>query len=257
MAANISLDGAQAILTYAFKDPRWKMKLLIGALLGFAGFIIPILPGIFLVGYSATIMRQIIVQNEGASLPEWDDWGTLFMRGLRLSGAMFIFFFPIFLLMIIGYFVMMVPLFAEMFSGVRYGADVSRLVGFQILGMFGGMGVFMFGMLLSLLMSFFVPPALAHQVAKDSFAAAFHIRDWWRIFKANLGGFFAALVLIGGLYILLIFVVQMIYMTLILCFLLPILMSLLMIYLSVVSAAAVGEAYRRGVEKLMLESTEA
>jgi hypothetical protein len=250
MSTNISLDGTQAIFTYAFKDPRWKMKFFIGTLIGLLGYIIPVLPGILLIGYGATIMRQIIVDNAGPSLPEWDDWGTLFSRGIKMFGAMFIYFLPVTILVVGGYVLMMFPMFAAVFSESRYGAPSSNLVGFQVLGMFGGMAMFFIGMFLSLPISLFLPPAIAHGVAKDSFAAAFHIQEWWKVLRANLGGFFTAFVLIGGIYFILIFIAQMVYMTIILCFLLPILLNVLMIYMSMVSAAAVGEAYRRGVEKM-------
>jgi hypothetical protein len=250
MNTPVSLDGAQAIFTYAFKDPRWKMKFLIGTLLGFAGYIVPILPGLFLLGYSATIMRQIIVDNADASLPEWDDWGTLFKRGLRLFGNMIIFMLPVIIFALGGYALMMLPMFGNIFSQSRSGIPSSDLDPSSFFGMVAGMGLFVLGMLLSLPISLLLPPALAHGVARDSFAAAFNVREWGKILRANLGGFFTAFVLIAGVYFILIFALQMIYMTIIFCFLLPFLLSFLMMYMSVVSAAAIGAAYRRGAQNI-------
>jgi hypothetical protein len=250
MNTAISLDGAQAILTYPFKDPRWKMKILIGALIGFAGRFIPIVPSILLLGYSATIMRGIIVDNAGASLPEWEDWGTFFSRGLRIFGVMVIFLLPIIVLFVGAYFLMMIPFITAVTTADQYGRSMSsELTGFQILGSFGGLGMFLLGLLLSLPISIFLPPAIAHSVAKDSFAAAFHFREQWKILRANFGGFFTSIILLMGLYYLLIFAMQMMYFTVILCCLLPIVISLVTLYMSLVSAAAVAEAYRRGVEK--------
>jgi hypothetical protein len=248
MPVNISLDGAQAIFSFAFKDPRWKMKFLIGTLLGFAGYIVPILPGLIVLGYGATIMRQIIVDNAGASLPEWDDWGKLLSRGFKMGSAMFIFMLPVIILFVGGYFLMMFSFFGSVFSQSNSAADTSAPTVMFLLGSFGGMTMFVVAMLISLPLGLLLPAAVANGVAKDSFLAAFHLREWWKILRVNAGGFFTALVLVYGSYVLLIFALQIVYMTVILCFLLPLLANILSFYLTIVCAAALGEAYRRGAE---------
>jgi len=250
MNTAISLDGVQAIFSYAFKDPRWKMKFLIGTLLGFAGFIIPILPGIFLLGYCATIMRQIIVEHADPSLPEWADFGALFSRGLKMLGNSIIFSLPVAILAVGGYALMMIPIFADAITQRSSNNFYAPMGGLQMFSMLAGMGVFSLGMLLTLPILFFMIPAITHGVAKDSFSAAFHVREWWKILRANVGGFMTALVVIWGAYFLLVFGLQILYMTIILCILIPFVMSILMFYMSLVTAAAVAEAYRRGVEKL-------
>jgi len=249
MNTAISLDGTQAILTFAFKDPRWMMKLLIGTLLGFAGRFIPILPGILVLGYCATIMRGIIVDNAGASLPEWDDWGNLFSRGLKLFGVMAIFLLPVLIFLVGGYFMMAGPIYFNVITENSNSMGHSGLGSFQVLMMFIGMAMFFLGLILCLPIGLVLPVAISHSVAKDSFAAAFHFREQWKILRANLGGFLTCLALIIGIYYLLITGMQIIYFTVILCCLLPFVMSIAMFYMSLVSAAASAEAYRRGVEK--------
>ena len=60
MSTSFSTQGFQDLLAFPFRAPGAKMKLFILAILGFAGFIIPILPGVFLIGYGGLIMRRII-----------------------------------------------------------------------------------------------------------------------------------------------------------------------------------------------------
>jgi hypothetical protein len=119
---------------------------------------------------------------------------------------------------------------------------------------FGGMALFGIGMFFSLILWVFLPPAFAHVAAKDSFSAGFQFREWWKIFRANIGGFILSMVISGGLYMALIFAMQIIYMTIILCILLPFLMAFMSAYLSIVISVLIAQAYRDGVLKLEEQS---
>jgi hypothetical protein len=143
---------------------------------------------------------------------------------------------------------MMLPIFGEIFSNGLHNSGNSEIAGAQLLGMFGGMALFVIGMILTFPISIFLPAAIAHGIAGDSFIAIFRIGAWWKILRANIGGFFTAFVLIMGLYMILIFALQVVYMTLILCFLLPFMSAILMFYLTLVCAVAIAEAYRRGAQ---------
>jgi len=243
------LDGVQTILSYPFKAPGWQFKFAIGAVLSFASYIIPILPGIVMMGYMAKIMRDTIVDNAEPSLPEWTDWGNLFSRGFKVFGATMVYMLPASMLMIGGYIIMIVPMFLSGFDGSSYGTS-SRLVGMEMLGVFGGMALFFLGFIFMIPLSLILPPVIAHVVAKDSFVAAFHIREWWTILRANFWGFFTAMAIISGVYMILFMVVYAFYFTIILCFLMPIGLSILIAYLSMISAVTIGEAYRKGTENL-------
>src|SRR5689334_13733097 len=117
MNKTYSLDGVQAILSYPFKAPGWKIKFLIGAALFFANYIIPILPAIALLGYSARIMHDIIADNAEPSLPEWEDWGDFFSRGLKVFAATFVYLLPAILMLVTGYVIMIVPVFLVGLAG--------------------------------------------------------------------------------------------------------------------------------------------
>jgi hypothetical protein len=250
MNKTYSMDGVQAILSYPFKLPGWQSKFLIGAALFFANYFIPILPGILVTGYFAQIMRAVIVDNAEPTLPEWDDWGKLFSRGFKVTCATTIYLLPALLLIFVGYLMMYVPLIMSSFSsGSGYG-PYSGMAGASIIGMLVGMGMLFLGLILYFPLLLILPPALTHLVAKDSFTAAFRITEWWAILRANFWGFFTAFAIITGVYMILLMIVYVFYFTIILCFLFPVGLSGIVIYLSVVSAPLLGEAYRKGVENL-------
>jgi hypothetical protein len=253
MNKTYSLDGVQAILSYPFKLPGWQSKFAIGVVLFFANYIIPIIPGIFIAGYFARIMRPVIVDEAEPVLPAWEDWGDLFKRGLRLSCASLIYLFPAIFLLVVGYLIIYVPLFMNIVSSSgRYGIDSTsrNMFGMNTIGMFAGLGMIFLGFILYVPLAFMLPPALAHLIAKDSFAAAFRVREWGAILRANFWGFFTALAVTIGIYTILFMAVYMLYFTIILCFLMPIGMGIIIFYLSVISAPMLGEAYRKGVENM-------
>ncbi len=98
-----------------------------------------------------------------------------------------------------------------------------------------------------------MPPMLAHVAATNSFTAAFHVRAWWHILRANFGGFAVALVLTVGTYMALAVVMQALYFTLVLCIIVPFLIAFMSAYLTVIGNALYAQAYREGVAKLQPE----
>ena len=106
------------------------------------------------------------------------------------------------------------------------------------------------GFVLMLLLSVLLPSALGHLVAKEQFSAAFRAREWWPIFRANLSGFLLSYLLLFGAVYVFSFAIQILYLTIILCFLLPFVMAFFGTYLGFVSSALIGQAYGVGVEKV-------
>jgi hypothetical protein len=87
-------------------------------------------------------------------------------------------------------------------------------------------------------------------IAEESFGAAFHVSGWWRNFKANLGGYLITYVLLVGILGIMYLGFYLMYMTLVLCWLLPFILSAFAVYAGFVSAALFGQAYRTGKENL-------
>lgn len=86
-------------LTYVTEDPRWVSKLLIALVVSFFSFLF--FPIFFLLGYAVAITRNV---KDGAAtpLPEWEDWGKLFMDGLYVFIAQFVYTLPFIILICIA-----------------------------------------------------------------------------------------------------------------------------------------------------------
>lgn len=83
--------------TFAFKDPRWLEKILIGGLFWIATFLL--FGWFFILGYMARIVRSVVAGVDDR-LPEWDDLGEMFVEGLKLFVVAFLWYLPIFLVMV-------------------------------------------------------------------------------------------------------------------------------------------------------------
>lgn len=243
-----ALDGLEGLLSYPFKSSGWQSKFVIGTALWFANYIIPILPSLLVLGYFAGIMRGVILDGSAPELPEWQDWGKLLSRGFKVFAATLIYMLPAVLLLIGGYLIAYVPFFFVTISTNGSYNPGNSLLGFEVLAFIVGIFMMVIGFVLYLPLIVILPPAITHLIAKDSFAAAFRIREWWAILRANAWGFFAAAAFLVGVYSLLLFVSYLFYFTVILCFLFPLVLGVIMMYLSVVAAPVLGEAYRKGAQ---------
>jgi hypothetical protein len=94
-----NMDFGRAI-TYITEDERWLTKIGIGGLLMLATIFL-IFPIIWLIGYQIAIMRNVIAGKE-RPLPEWEDWGQLFMDGLMVTIALIVYTLPLTILLCIG-----------------------------------------------------------------------------------------------------------------------------------------------------------
>ena len=257
MNTNSMLQELQRFLLFPVKGADERKRLLAGALLGFAGFIVPIIPGIFLLGYAGLIMQNIIQEKAEPSMPAWKDWNKMFMLGLKMGCAGFIYCLPALIVMFGGYAIMIIPTFIQAFSNSHTYYQPSSVFATSLLGTFGGMALFGIGLLLFVPLWLVLPAVISHVAATDSFQAAFHFKDWWRILRANIGGFAITLILAAGLSFVLVFAIEILYMTIILCIVIPFLMAFLIAYLTIAVYALFAIAYREGREKaLQVEKVE-
>ncbi|MCB0195260.1 MAG: DUF4013 domain-containing protein [Anaerolineae bacterium] len=255
MSSSFTTDNLQALAEYPFKDPEWKQKLLIGGLLLFAGYIIPFIPMIFVYGYVAQIMHRIIVEQGAPFLPAWDDWGRLFSDGLKIVGVTFIYSLPAIIFVCGGYaFFFGSAVFIEIMTNSGGGGDTLAplipLVSMAIF--FGGFSLGMLSLLVAILV---MPVAVGHLIATGEFNAAFRVREYWPIFRANMAGFLISYVLLFGLFMLLSFVMNIFYFTIILCCFVPFISAAISIYMMIIGSVLFAEAYRDGVQTLQSEAT--
>lgn len=246
--AELTTYSMQDVLSYPFKDPRWKSKLGLGVLLTVAGMFVPVIPSLFVIGYGYQILHRLVVERGDLYLPEWDDWGKYFKDGWRLFAMWFVYMLPSLVTSLIGV-VAYIAMFVTMIAAEGSGNDEAAMI-----PMFITMAVLFLSMALSMLLamaaSLIVPPATAHTVARDSFSAGFDFTGWWKVFKANLGGFFLALVIVMGLLGIVYMLSYIFYMTIVLMCMLFIFPMLVGFYIMLVGCAMTGLAYREGIDRL-------
>jgi hypothetical protein len=248
MSESLSTKSLQSMLTYPFKDPDWVGKFFTAVGLTFAAGIVPLIPALFVNGYVYRIMHNMIVDKEDPSMPQWTDWGKLLSDGWRMFAVTFLYQLPMLLIAVMGfgfYFVSFIGLMASQ------GSDPNSPAG---LFFFIPLAVLMFSMLaasLLFILTFCVlPAALCHTVAHDSFSAGFDFSGWWKVMRANPGGFGVALLVLFGLISVTYMAANLFYMTIVLMCLMFLILMVGMVYIELVGAVLIGQAYREGVEKM-------
>lgn len=238
------------LLTFPFRDAKWKEKMLVGSLIAFAGFMIPFIPQLLLTGYGVQMARRMVLENTEPYLPEWNDWGGLLMDGLRVGLARFIYLLPVFVPFICGY----LGMFGFVFTGAvleENGRVGREALEFLIpLGFLVFFGFFSITMILAIPFSLVTMAVSTHVAVKREFTAAFRFSEWWPIFRGNLSGYILGFLLLLGLGIVAGFALQIIYFTIILCFILPLVIAVYAYYASLIYEAVFAQIYREGVQKL-------
>jgi hypothetical protein len=258
MSAESSMAPLKRLLRFPFQEAQWQGKFVIGSALGLAGSVIPIIPTIFVWGYCLRVMRQAIA-GQAPALPQWDEWSDLFRDGLSAFAIGLVYFLPALLVWLVGMGLYFAGSFYLPFAAATGGDEVEIITQFMLIT-FGSMAVMFLAMalgtLLMILGAIALPMATAHFVAEGRLGAAFRVRQWWRILKADRLGYFAAWVVVAGIFAVLYAAMMVLYSTMILCVLIPILAAPISFYLFLVGAAVFGETYRDSAAVLP-EITEA
>jgi hypothetical protein len=258
---SFTTDNLKELLAFPFQDDDWKNKLLIGTLIVFAGFAIPLIPFFFLYGYMMQIMHHIIVEKGKPFLPKWDDWGKLFVDGAKLLGAVLIYMLPIIILITLGTFIVIFLPMLGIPVAIAGGEENSEAAGatMAVLGMVSMIVFFILmgaGMIIGLAIGIVIPAIMGHVAATGEFGAAFRLKEWWAIFKANVGGFLLAYLIVFAISMVLNSLLMFLYCTIILCCIVPFLTAPITLYTLIISGALFGEAYREGVEKTELKTVD-
>ncbi len=254
MNLSASMQSMKDLILFPLRDERWKNKLLIGTGITFAGMIIPFIPLLFIGGYGARLLRAGAANSDAERLPEWDDWGELLLDGLRLVGAGLLVSLPALLLMGFGWvFYMFGAINMSTVGNYPSTSDVMLMMG-SMLVMFLTMGL---GMILALAAGLICQPALAHVAVQRRFSALFDVQGWLRILRANFGGFALAMLLFFTLYTLMMFAFQILYLTIVLCFVAPLLLMPAAFYCGLIYYRLIGQAYGDALRKLELSPSEA
>lgn len=242
------LAHIQRLLSFPWRAPDRGNRLTVFFLLSFANMIVPFIPMFFLSGYCAEIKRRIVTEDEEPSLPPWDDFGGYFVRGLRVFAAGFLYMLPGLILLFGGYALLILPVFILPFAAEGMDLQIGGLL--FSLSMFGGWFAIMLGFPLMMLLGAITPVITTHVSVESRFAAAFEINKWFPILRRNLGGFLLAFAILTGIFYILYFLLMIVYMTVVLCLLVPFLMTALVGYIMLVSAPLMAYAYKDGQAKV-------
>ena len=173
----MALDIGKA-LKFPTEDENWIVKILIGTVL----MIIPIV-NFIPIGYVYNIFKKVLNKEE-PNLPEWGEWGDLFIRGLMVFLIMLVYIIVPWILLMIGGGIMT--------AGANN--DSGALTGL------GGFVMFIGG-LLYLVVALLVPFAIAHYAKNgEEFGAIFKFGDIiGNLFKA-IGDYLLAIVVMIGVF---------------------------------------------------------
>lgn len=165
----------------------WILKVLVGGIIN----IIPIV-NFLSCGYNLKVMGNAIESK--SEMPEWADWGNLFVRGL-------IAFIITFVYLIIPIIVLLVSLGGMMFtilSGALYGN-----MGMAMGAIGGAMGGIVIGLVLLLVFGFLIPMAIAMYIKEDNISAAFRFGEVVSRIKSVFGDYLTVYIVLLALWIIL------------------------------------------------------
>lgn len=248
MAEESIFHQLRLVYRFPFQKPRWQSRYLIGVGFSILGFIVPVIPWIFLAGYLMRVLRNSIDGKE-MELPEWDDWGGLALDGLRYLVVTTIFLLPSILVFIFGMGFYFFTFFAGMAGAAARESSGSLPPFFVLGGMLILFVTMLLGMLLGLLGTIPLPMALAHCAAQRRLGAAFQFGAWWPLIWANKLDYFIAWANCAGLFMILYLAILLIYYTIVLICLTPILAALIGLYVSLVFVALFGRYYRENLAR--------
>jgi len=246
MSKTAMISSLRPFFRFPFEGPEWQKRFLIGAGLILAGFVVPLIPLVFVLGYVLQVMRRAAT-GEDLELPPWDDWGQLALDGLRSMLIGLVYLGPGFLVFYGGMALYVVASLALPLGMELGGAAAEQwLLAFFLVAM-----AIMFlsmagGLVLTVLGAIPMPVASVHFAVEGELGAAFRVREWWAILKANRWGFLIAWLLVAGLMTTWYLLLMLAYYSVVLCCLLPIAGAPAGLYLILVSAALFGHAYREG-----------
>ena len=183
--------------TYMFDDERWVQKLVIGGLLALVSVIplVNVFTAPVIMGYSLRLLRNV-AQKEEKPLPEWDDWGGDWVRGILAILAGIIYAIPIWIVSLFSW-------IASYMAGYNDPAQVDGFLGFCMVVLS------CLSALWGLLIAIVYPAAQIKYATEGQFASFFKFGEIFPFIRDNLSNYIVAILLtlvaglIGGLGVIL------------------------------------------------------
>ncbi len=192
--------------TFVGEDPKWVTKVLIGGGMLLLAIVLSItviggiLVGAIVFGYLVQLTRNVIA-GERLPLPEWTNFGELFVDGLKAWVVSFVLALPL----IVVSSVVWVP--AIIVSAAGGDSDAGAAIG-GLLSLVGGC----LGFLLGIVFALMLPIAIGRYAATRSIGEGLRLGAIFDTLRANIGTYLLVLLmvfaasLIGQLGILLCFI---------------------------------------------------
>jgi hypothetical protein len=161
--------------SYAFQDEEWLKKIAIGAVLVLTGIgMIPVL------GWMMEIVRKS--KDGDYSLPEWSDFGTLFVDGLKAMAIGLIWAIPG---AVIGGCIA-----GGTILGTDASSDAMSIVGWILVAVSSCIALpYYLGLLL------LMPPMIGVLADTGNFGEALNPANSFKLFRNNIGGYLITLVI--------------------------------------------------------------
>jgi hypothetical protein len=258
MPQELTTTSIKSLLKFPFKEPDWKSRFVVGILLYLACFIpfLGLAVGLLIFGYVLQVMRRAS-KGEELALPAWDDWGGMLKDGFQGWVIQMVYLLPGIVVFYGGMFLYFAAILGSNLLipfMVQENGEPTLAILF-ILIFFAGFAIMFLSMAVGSLLMFLgmapLPMAMAHFSAQGKLSAAFRIREWWPLLRANKLGYFIAWVIVAGLGAMLYMALMPFYFAFSFAFfLMPFLMFAIVIvlvplylYLAVVAAAVFGRTY--------------
>jgi hypothetical protein len=229
------------VLIFPVRNARSAKRFLyVGIIL--AGFLIPLLPGIFASGYSMRMLRKAVQDGE-VDMPDFNDGERLLLDGLYAFLITLAYILPGILTLIGSYALYMASffLFVPSYENVESYSFLSMVIPMAVL--FFGMGL---GIILLFLGSIPFPVALCRFADEGRLGAAFQFREVFGALKRNPVGYLAAWIVACGWAGIFYYVFLIGYVTVCLCCFGYLAMLVGISAAGLVFLAMVGLAYRDG-----------
>jgi hypothetical protein len=159
--------------TFIPEDDDWIKKIIIGGVLILFSFLF--IPIFFVIGYQIAVVKKVM-NGEDRALPEWNDWGKMFMDGLVVWVAQIVYALPVILLTLCSFFIW-VPAATDPGGDIGDVLSGAAIFGLVVLACL----VFLFAIALA-----FIMPALYIQYARTGeFGPMFQVGEVIRIAREN------------------------------------------------------------------------
>lgn len=199
--------------SYVFQDPQWIKKVAIGGGILLVGILfswlvaIPILAAAaLLLGYTLTVTKNV-AEGSSVPLPEWNDFGALFMKGLYGLIGIIILYIPVIILACLSAAVTIGA------SSLTTGSSSSN-TNTQILTVIGLLSTCIgcLQAIISLVTGLFMYAPLTRFALNGKLSTFWDFRGGWAFIQADLGNYVIAVLVsfvagfIGALGIILCFI---------------------------------------------------